>query len=359
VIATANTLDIPRTNETVEVPWTKIAALFPGCIPDQTELRDAATEKLVVSQNLDADRLVFQVGLGPNETKKFVLRNSVVSMKRRFENMSKTYGRFVPDRHDDYAWENDKTAHRIYGQALMTWEKEPLTSSGVDIWCKSTPNLIVNKWYAMDDYHRDHGEGADFYSVGPNRGVGGVGIWDGQKMYVSKNFRTAKTLANGPVSTVFELTYDSWKADGFTVSEVKRIRIDGGQYLSRFESTFRTSPPQKTLSVAIGLQEGKGGESASNKEAGWLAHWQPVAAAPGTFLALASVLDYHNPGEFTKDEKHNLAIVSATGTKPVAYYAGGVWSKGGNFANFASWQAYLANFSKRLKSPLQVDLIVE
>jgi len=365
VITAINELDISRPSTTLEVQWKDILSRYPGFIPDRVELRDADTKKPVVSQNVDLngdgkeDFLVFQYDFKPNETKKFILQKSVVSMKLRFECMAKTYGRFVPDRYDDYAWESDKTAHRIYGQALMTWDKEPLTSSGVDVWCKSTPNLVVNKWYAGDDYHKDHGEGADFYSVGPNRGCGGIGIWDNQKMHLSQNFKTAKTVANGPVCTIFELTYLPWQANGFKVSEVKRIRIDGGQYLSRFESTFQTVPSQRVMQMAIGIVEVKGGEAASNKEQGWLAYWQPVTAAPGTFLALSVVVDPSYLKEITRDEKHTLAIESVQSGKSAVYHAGGSWTKAGDVATFDAWQSYLTAFSKCAKTPVRVTLSME
>ena len=54
----------------------------------------------------------------------------------------------------------------MYGAALETWKQEPLTSSGLDVWVKRTPRLVINDWYMVDDYHRDTGEGADLYSAG-------------------------------------------------------------------------------------------------------------------------------------------------------------------------------------------------
>jgi len=359
VISAVNTLDILRPDETVEVPWKDVLAQLPDANPDRMEVRDAETKKLVVSQNLDLDGngkpeiLVFQASFQPNETKRYLLQKALVSMRTRFENMSKTYGRFVPDRFDDYAWENDKTAHRIYGPALMTWEREPLTSSGIDIWCKSTSRLIVNAWYAGDDYHKDHGEGGDFYSVGPSRGIGGLGIWDGQKMHLSKNFTAARTLANGPVCTIFELTYASWSANGFTVSETKRIRLDGGQVLNRLTSTFRTKPKQKSMQVAVGIAEVKGGELFFNTEQGWIAYWQPVTAVPGTCLALAVMMDSSVLKGITRDERNHLALAEWTEGKPLVVFAGGSWSRSGDFPDFASWQIYLSNLSRRIHSPIR------
>ena len=35
--------------------------------------------------------------------------------------------------------------------------------------------LAMNEWYLEDDYHRDHGDGGDFYPAGKTRGCGGSG----------------------------------------------------------------------------------------------------------------------------------------------------------------------------------------
>ena len=93
----------------------------------------------------------------------------------------RAYGRFVRERRDDFAWENDLVAHRMYGAALETWAQEPLTSSAVDVWVKKTNRLVINDWYMTDDYHRDTGEGADLYSAGRTRGCGGNAVWVGRQ----------------------------------------------------------------------------------------------------------------------------------------------------------------------------------
>ncbi len=72
----------------------------------------------------------------------------------------------------------------MYGPALETWQAEPLTSSTVDVWCKRTSRLVINDWLMVDDYHRDTGEGADFYSAGKSRGAGGSGVWKDGRLFV-------------------------------------------------------------------------------------------------------------------------------------------------------------------------------
>ncbi len=37
------------------------------------------------------------------------------------------------------------------------------------------------------------------YETGRSRGCGGTGVWDGATLFVSRNWKTWKVLANGPV----------------------------------------------------------------------------------------------------------------------------------------------------------------
>jgi len=67
------------------------------------------------------------------------------------------------------------------------------------------------------------------YDVGTNRGCGGTGVWDGRKLLVSKNWKTWKVLANGPIRAVFELAYAPWDAgNGVKIAETKRFTVDAG-----------------------------------------------------------------------------------------------------------------------------------
>ena len=185
------------------------------------------------------DLFLFQADFSPRESKSFVLKvgDTRVPSKEQF----KAYGRFVRERYDDFAWENDRVAHRMYGTALETWEAEPLTSSAVDVWCKRVRRLVLNDWYMVDNYHTDTGEGGDFYSAGKTRGCGGNGVWEASKLFVSRNFTNSKVIANGPIRVIFELTYAPWDVNGREVSEVKRVTLDAGQNLNRFESSYKAA----------------------------------------------------------------------------------------------------------------------
>ena len=66
--------------------------------------------------------------------------------------VTKTYARFVPERKDDFAWENDKIAFRTYGKAIEKTKEYYKKHSGkikeiVDEICDK---LLVNK--IIEDY---------------------------------------------------------------------------------------------------------------------------------------------------------------------------------------------------------------
>ena len=56
---------------------------------------------------------------------------------------------------------------------------------------------------------------------GGSRGGGGLGIWDGTRLYVSSNFRDAHVITTGPsIRSEFELTYDAGRG------RKKSVRIE-------------------------------------------------------------------------------------------------------------------------------------
>src|SRR6185369_855024 len=80
----------------------------------------------------------------------------------------------------DVTWENDRTAHRIYGGPIAGDVRD-----GIDVWVKRVRYPIMDNWYNGDSlkgkkrisYHVDHGEGADYFDVKKSLGAGGSGLW--------------------------------------------------------------------------------------------------------------------------------------------------------------------------------------
>src|SRR3954471_2893641 len=97
-------------------------------------------------------------------------------------------GASYPERYDDIFWENDRTAHRIYGPALQT-SSEKLITSGIDVWVKKSRDLYMDEQLKLGQ-HDDHGKGMDCYDVQQTCGCGGLGLWDdkNKKLIRSENW---------------------------------------------------------------------------------------------------------------------------------------------------------------------------
>ncbi|WP_395408608.1 DUF4861 family protein [Pseudoduganella sp. UC29_106] len=335
VVVVRNDSAMHRADESVEAPSAAEVAVM-----------DAANSRILPSQALGKG-VLFQATLAPGETRRYlVLPRRALPAVPPVE--SKAHARFVPERLDDFAWESDRTAHRVYGPAIMTDPKEMLVSSGVDVWSKRTRALVLDKWYASGDYHADRGEGLDFYKVGKARGCGGLGIFDGRQLHASSNFSKWKVLADGPLRAVFELNYDSWDAGGRKVSEVRRVSIDAGSNFSRVESHFAAAGP---LDVGVGIVE-RAGEGRYRDGAGWMSYWEPQHGADGS-AACAIVLP---AARFARNDGHYLAIREAQPGKSFVYYMGAGWSKSEDFPAPEAWESTVRDFAARAANPLKVNV---
>lgn len=315
----------------------------------QPVVMDALTSRIVASQVV-GNELLFQVVLGANDSRRYLIMDRA-SLPAVPHADVKTHARFVPERFDDFAWESDRIAHRTYGQALMTAPGEMLVSSGVDVWAKAVRWPVIDAWYRSGDYHRDRGEGLDFYDVGSTPGCGGLGMYDGGKLYSPANFVRSRILADGPLRSEFELTYARWNANGRAVSEIRTMSIDAGSNFTRVESKFE-SDGTLPLPLAVGIATGEGGGhySADNK-AGWFGYWQAphgdngsIACAVVVPRALAQI----------KQKGQWLILAKSAPKVPFVYFLGAGWSKR-DFATAGDWQNYVNGYVARIATPVLIS----
>jgi hypothetical protein len=180
-VTVRNPIDLRRANETIVLDAAQLRTLLPVDDVRKVHVRAEGSDKDSIVQSVDLnddgifDQLLFQADFAPRQSRVFTLTvgDRMVVLAQDY----KTYGRFVRERRDDFAWENDRIAHRMYGKELETFPRDKLISSAVDVWTKRVRSLVINDWYMVDDYHKDHGQGADLYAGGATRGNGGTGIW--------------------------------------------------------------------------------------------------------------------------------------------------------------------------------------
>jgi hypothetical protein len=244
----------------------------------------------------------------------------------------------------------------MYGPDLEIWKKEPLTSSGIDVWVKRTPKLVVNEWYMTDDYHRDNGDGADFYSVKQSRGCGGVAIWAGDKPAVSRNFVTSRVLTNGPIRLVFELGYAPFDAGpNLKVSETKRVTLDAGKSFNRIASTFKVeSGSAAKLDVGVGI--GKHANSDLKTDKSSMRTWEKVKDDDSS-LGCAVVLSPGTSGAIKSTDLDTFLVAKASPGAPFVYYMGSEWSKRpGAGADAGAWTKAVQDEARDVGAPVKVTL---
>lgn len=366
-----NPLNTDRFSETVSIDPEKFDSLTGASGIENLLITDKASGDTLVTQLVDndgdgtPDELLFQTDLKGGATRELVAKISEDVPAQKTAGELTTFSRFVPERTDDYAWENDRVAFRTYGPEAQrrVEEGEPggTLSSGMDAWLKRVEYPVIDKWYKNNEeeegaYHKDTGEGYDPYHVGPSRGVGGTGIWMNDSLYTSKNFTDYKTIAVGPVRTVFELEYAAWNAGSIKVKETKRISLDLGSNLSRFESVYESEEPLPNVTIGLMLHE-KEGEIRAEKEEGWFRYWEPMDGSElgvGVVIAPAMVMNYKDHRVDYKDGSQLLVMADAKDNK-VVYYAGFGWKKSDQFADAGEWDAYLKHFAERLANPVEVQ----
>lgn len=364
-VTAVNPLPLARASQTIELSAKDLAPLGEASL-ERIHVKDAAGKELLC-QAVDTDYddyheaniVIFQSDFAANEKKTFTV---VAGKKHEFKKTDfKAHGRFARERFDDFAWENDCIAHRMYGAALETWKGEPLCSSTVDVWSKRVPQMVIDGWYLADDYHADTGEGCDDYSAGLSRGCGGNGLWAADRLWTSRNFVHSRVLANGPIRVLFELDYAPFDVNGVSVAEVKRISLDAGQNLDHFQSRYQpyTRPGKPvTLTTAIGLKKVAGEQKEFNAEHGWLISWEKMEHLPGS-EGVAIVLDPKLVEKATEDKLNQLVIAKLPTDNVSSYWAGFGWEKYGPAANAEAWMKYVDEFSQGLQAPIEVKVSAE
>jgi pectinesterase len=377
-VTVTNDLSIERPAEMIAIPWSQVNAALPHALIQHIIVRDAAGNELpfqvtnVKPESKDPQNigvaygdLLFQHDFKAGEkSASFTIERSEPITKPY---PAKVFARYVPERLDDFAWENDRIGHRTYGPALGAPDtehrgKEVLVTNALDVWSKRVTYPIVDRWYnkGHDHYHHDEGEGMDMYNAGTSEGCGGTGVWDGSKLHPGVNYRTWKVIANGPIRAIFELTYDAWDANGVKVSEVKRFTVDAGHNLDQIDSTFTFEGP-KELTIGIGINKNSAdrgqfikADVTKKQDEHWLAQWE-TQKTNGS-LGEAVIVPGDDFQGFAEDKVNQITLAKVTSGQPLHYLVGAGWTKSGQFATQQDWDAYVANEAARAKSPLKVSV---
>ena len=349
-ISLSNPSAFERKAEVVELPWASVLKKYPALDTTQLKVTDAGSGKELVYQieykgEQSPVNLLVQVDIPASGSTTIALEKGKPASVAPL-----TYGRYVPERLDDFAWENNRIAFRMYGKALESTPKD--NAYGVDVWSKRTPALIINKWYKTGDYHKDNGDGLDYYKVGRTLGGGDIAPYTADSIWFPLNYRTWKVLDNGPLRTTFELGYEPWNVNGRTVKAVKRISLDAGSSLNKAAVTYETSD-KNPLDVITGITKRPeaGGNTVTDAALGLTAYEEPAHGEDGVIFLATLAAKKAETAEF---KQHLATKMQAESGKPIVYYFGASWNKACYFSSNEAWANYVRNFYQRTQEPIQI-----
>ena len=296
------------------------------------------------------------------------------------------YGRVYPERKDDYAWENDRGAYRVYGPAL---QKTGERSYGTDVWSKNTPELVVEQRYWIEDvvmmpsverlrkenrqrgdslyrlnsYHHDHGRGMDLYKVGATLGCGTPALMqDGQLVY-PYCFKNYELLDNGPLRTTVQLDYGKTAFRGDSITEHRIITLDKGSNFNRVTVWYDglTEPTQLASGVVIHSEDkepvvlGKNYvQYADPTDNTWFNNCYLYVAAlfpEGNVTTQKLLFGQPKNG----NEGHALGIVDDYRGQRYSYYFGSAWSRY-DVRTQGEWQQRIDWTLRSLRQPMTVEM---
>ena len=384
VVTVTNDLTFNR-EELVEVPISAIAEKVQLIDEEQYIILDAEGNQVPYQVTYD-DHLLFTATVQSGAVATYT-----IAVGEPIEAEPLVYGRHYPERVDDIAWENDRTAYRAYGPALQAKGERAF---GYDAWVKRVPGLVVEQRYANElnpdtqaeitrlrkarkhdeadelyhsvSYHVDHGNGLDCYKVGPTLGCGTSALMQGEDILYPYCWKEYEIIENGPLRFTVRLTYNPFVVGKDSVVETRIISLDKGSQLNKTIITYVGLT--KTMPIATGLVihpenpaayvlEGDKGYIAYadltdnvNNGNGIIYVGAVTPAAPQeTKAALFPDKEAKERGALG----HVLAISNYKPESQYTYYWGSGWSKYG-FKSMEDWTDYLDRYAQSLRNPLKV-----
>ena len=356
---------LTRASETIAIPVTTLRAEIGNQPLEQLLVKDESNRYQLtqfIDNDLDGklDELLFQVSLKAYEVRRFTLEFRLDSEEKKPRSDAVAISRFVPERFDDYAWENNRVAFRAFGPKLQKMAESGIDggsiSSGIDVWLKRVSYPILDSWYQRNlttpgYYHTDHGEGYDPYHVGKSRGLGGTGLWQNGKFSTSRNFTDWKVIANGPIRSTFELYYAPWSAYG--IRETKRISLDLHSHFSTIKVSWTAAAvPESQYAVGLALHKAEG-RTAMNTRAGWARYWEPMDDSwlgTGLIFNPQDVTDMFKREARMEDDNHIVVLIRPSAT--FSYSVGFAWLKSPYIDSAEGWDSIVAAEVNKRVAPL-------
>ena len=273
-----NTINVERIDESVIVTKAKLLSLIPNYnekfipmllnnkgekIPFQLDdlNGDNSWDELAFVYNFKAkEKAVITIKLvSKDKMPKFKIRTNVhLGIGNKDDGFKSVTHAFSPKGYtglpimyqaESVSWENDIIAFRDYFDIR----------NAKDLFGKLTTEMVMDKVGTKEvgSYHILSDWGVDILHCGASLGAGGLALYKNEKLYRlgSVDKFGFNIVSEGPVRSIFDLTFEGWDIDGKKKSAVERISIYAGKYY--FKSDVTISDIEKGETLAIGIVTSK------------------------------------------------------------------------------------------------------
>ena len=253
--------------------------------------------------------------------------------------------RYLPERMDDFFFENGFAAFRAYGPALARPKPEGqgLSSNGIDVFNKGVADvcsveIVLDCIKSRKSYHADNGRCFDPYTVGPGCGCGGLRSRAASGEWLPHgNWKSQRVVEKTADRAVFELEYDAYAVRGTVTAGSPFVRFDVTPK-SGAESGAAWGPG---LDVAV--SRGHEGSQLVDLGRGAIAN---AEKSSGTYTAVV-VDPAAGRAQLASDASDSLCLLIPA--KPFTYYIAAAWRGKGDFPTADSWFAAVRSFADSLK----------
>ena len=385
-VQVTNPLDMERSGEMVEVSMAEVSSRLKLADTAPVVVLDEEGAQVPYQMTYD-EKLIFPARVGANGSASYTIQPGTPQ-----DVEVKACGRQYPERADDMAWENDLVAFRAYGPALQARGERGF---GYDLFTKyNTTEPVLEEMYAKEldpeswkkvnelrktdpkaadelvktfSYHVDHGYGMDCYAVGPTLGAGVAALMVGDTILYPWCYKDYEILDNGPLRFTVKLVFNPMTVKGdSTVVETRVITLDAGQRLNRTAVSYTNL--KETLSVVTGIVlHEPDGAVVADAQAGYMTYVDPTTGPDNgkIFMGAAFPADVKEAKTvlFPAEEKkmrnnadgHVLAVSDYEPGSEYVYYWGFAWDKA-DIKTPDAWNHYMADFARKLRNPLKVDV---
>ena len=232
--------------------------------------------------------------------------------------------------HHGPAIENEFVAYRFFFDR----------KTAIDVYSKTRPGLELKEafWYPTPE-QQAAGMGGDFYHVGNTVGLGGLRLWDGEKVVPLHpvSGRHGRVVREGSVSFM-EIRSEGIPYRGREIDVLYRVTVYSGVRHAKVEA-FALS--DQKVQFVTGLNHRKGEQFIA--EEGLLLSWAPASGgvAAGEIEVGAALLFNDGQVERKLDEETQALLVSAPG-KCFEYWISTANSKEADLNTLEKFKAYTA-----------------